>query len=61
MKANKMNHPNQAISCEVSSCQYYMQGDFCSADKIHVSPRNAKTSGETDCSTFEPGSTPGAT
>ncbi|SHI06527.1 protein of unknown function [Sporobacter termitidis DSM 10068] len=54
MKANKMDHPNQGISCEVSTCQYYMNGDFCSADKIQVTPRTARNSGETDCSTFIP-------
>ncbi|NLT39026.1 MAG: DUF1540 domain-containing protein [Clostridiales bacterium] len=54
MKANKMDHPNQGISCEVSNCRYYMTGNFCSADRIHVTPRHASTSQETDCSTFAP-------
>ena len=54
MKANKMDHPNGGISCEVTTCSYYMNGDYCSADKIQVTPRNARTVGETDCSTFTP-------
>jgi hypothetical protein len=56
MKANKMDHPNQGISCEVTNCQYFMNGNYCSADKIHVTPQNAKTSAETDCATFIPNS-----
>ncbi len=54
MKANKMDHPNQGIKCEVMNCQYYMSGDNCSADKIQVTPRHANNSGETDCATFIP-------
>jgi hypothetical protein len=52
MKANKMDRPNQGISCEVSTCSYYMSGNCCTADKIQVTPKNAHTSGETDCATF---------
>ena len=52
MKANKMDHPNQGILCEVTSCQYNMNGSQCSADKIQVTPKGATTVGETDCSTF---------
>ena len=52
MKANKMDHPNGGISCEVSTCNYYMSGNYCSADKIQVTPKNANTSDQTDCATF---------
>ena len=55
MKATKMDHPNQGIKCVVNTCTYYLQGDYCSADKIEVQPRNASNSQETDCSTFAPG------
>lgn len=50
--AEKMNHPNQGIMCEVTSCTYNMNGSHCAADKIKVTPKSAKTAGETDCSTF---------
>lgn len=50
--AQKMDHPNQGIMCEVTSCTYNMKGNECLADKIKVTPRDAKSSGETDCSTF---------
>ncbi len=55
MKAQKMDHPNEGIKCIVNTCTYYMQGDYCSADRIEVQPRNASNSQETDCSTFAPG------
>jgi hypothetical protein len=52
MNANKMNHPNPGIKCVVNTCNYYMAGDYCSADKIEVQHKNAGTSQETDCATF---------
>lgn len=52
MKANKMDHPNGGISCEVSTCAYFMNGNYCSAEKIHVAPKNARNVNETDCETF---------
>jgi hypothetical protein len=54
MKARKMDHPNLGISCEVSNCQYYMNGNYCSAEKIQVTPHSARDSQETDCATFMP-------
>lgn len=54
MKANKMDHPNGGISCQVSNCQYYMTGNYCSADKIQVTPQHANNTKDTDCSTFTP-------
>lgn len=54
MKANKMSKPNDGIKCGVNTCYYYMQGDYCSADKIEVQPKNAANSQETDCETFAP-------
>ena len=54
MEANKMSHPNDGIKCEVNTCYFYMNGDYCSADKIEVQHRNAHTSHETDCVTFKP-------
>ena len=54
MEVKKMNHPNEGIKCEVNTCQYYMAGDHCTAEKIQVTPRNAMDSQETDCSTFIP-------
>lgn len=54
MKANKMDKPNGGIKCGVNSCYYYMQGDYCIADKIEVQPKNASNSQETDCETFAP-------
>ncbi len=50
--AKKMDKPNEGISCVVNTCEYYMNGDHCSAEKIQVEPRNAKGSDQTDCATF---------
>ena len=52
MRVNKMNHPNSGIKCMVNSCNYYMSGDHCSAEKIEVRPKNASDSQQTDCATF---------
>lgn len=45
------------VLCEVSSCKYWDEGNKCSAATIYVVGRNsrqAQTSEETDCKTFEP-------
>ena len=52
MNVKKMNHPNESIRCQVNTCHYYMAGDYCTAEKIEVKPRNASSSEETDCVTF---------
>lgn len=48
----------QDVLCEVSSCVYNVKGDNkCSASQIYVvnhREKNAESSGETDCKTFEP-------
>ena len=54
MRVNKMDHPNQGIRCIVDTCDYYMSGDHCCAEKIEVQPKNARNSDDTDCSTFIP-------
>lgn len=48
----KMDKPNDGIRCVVNTCDYYMNGDHCSAEQIQVEPRNATGSDETDCATF---------
>ncbi|HHV72035.1 MAG TPA: DUF1540 domain-containing protein [Clostridia bacterium] len=54
MKAKKMSQPNQGVKCVVNTCHYYMSGDYCTAEKIEIQPRNARDSQETDCATFIP-------
>ncbi len=54
MSVRKMDKPNEGIKCIVNSCEYYMNGDHCSAEKIQVEPRNANKSDDTDCATFAP-------
>ncbi len=54
MSTKKMDKPNEGINCIVNSCEYYMSGDHCSAEKIHVEPKDARDSEETDCATFMP-------
>jgi hypothetical protein len=54
MSVKKMNQPNGGIKCVVNTCEYYMSGDHCTAEKIEVQHRNASTSDETDCATFIP-------
>ncbi|NLK74490.1 MAG: DUF1540 domain-containing protein [Clostridiales bacterium] len=54
MAVKKMDKPNEGIKCIVNSCEYYLNGDHCTAEMIHVEPRNANSSNETDCATFIP-------
>lgn len=54
MSVRKMDKPNEGIKCIVNTCGYYMSGDHCSAEVIHVEPRNASDAEETDCATFIP-------
>ena len=54
MQSQKMNHPNDGIQCMVNTCDYYMADDHCSAQKIQVAPKNAKSTQETGCVTFAP-------
>lgn len=54
MNVVKMDRPNDGIKCEVNTCYYYMNGDYCSASKIEVQHKNAATSEDTDCATFKP-------
>lgn len=56
MPVRKMDQPNGGIKCVVNTCNYYMSGDHCSAERIEVQPKNASTSNQTDCATFMPGS-----
>lgn len=52
--SKKMNHANPGIKCQVNTCEFYMQGDQCCADKIEVQSPNAMSSADTDCKTFFP-------
>lgn len=54
MKTKKMDHPNTGIKCMVNTCEYYMNGDQCTAEKIEVQSPNAMSSADTDCKTFFP-------
>lgn len=40
------------VKCVVSSCEYNKDGSKCTASSILVEPKNAKSSDDTDCSTF---------
>ncbi|SEM53064.1 protein of unknown function [Mesobacillus persicus] len=46
------------VLCEVNSCVHNIKNENkCGADQIYVvnhKEKNASTSGETDCKTFEP-------
>lgn len=54
MKVEKTNRPLDGVKCVVNTCHYHTQGDYCSASKIEIQPRNASSTEETDCATFSP-------
>lgn len=44
------------VLCEVNSCRYWAQDNKCNASSIYIvshSNKEANTSAETDCKTFE--------
>ncbi|EEG76291.1 DUF1540 domain-containing protein [Dethiobacter alkaliphilus] len=52
MHHNKGDSPQ--VKCVVDSCEYWEQGNQCTASTIEVSPPHAVDSEETDCNTFKP-------
>lgn len=42
------------VKCIVNTCKYHHPGDLCSAGKIEIKPRDAQSTEETDCNTFQP-------
>mgnify|MGYP000849814817 CR=1 FL=1 len=44
----------EGVKCVVNTCHYHHPGDLCSAGTIEISPRNASSTEETDCNTFQP-------
>ena len=47
----------QDVLCEVNNCQFWKNGNKCSADAIYVVSHKGETasdSTETDCKTFRP-------
>ncbi|WP_409305771.1 DUF1540 domain-containing protein [Peribacillus sp. SCS-155] len=45
------------VLCEVNNCKYWATGNKCRAEAIYVVSnrgRQASTTAETDCKTFEP-------
>ncbi|MDP4092080.1 MAG: DUF1540 domain-containing protein [Bacillota bacterium] len=54
MRVNKTDSPIGRVKCVVNTCQYYSNGDQCTAEKIEVQSRNAADTQETDCATFTP-------
>lgn len=42
-----------SVTCVVDTCEYWENGDLCSADSIMVTGRNARECQDTDCYTFK--------
>ncbi|EOD01599.1 DUF1540 domain-containing protein [Caldisalinibacter kiritimatiensis] len=54
MHVNNSDEHIHRVKCTVNTCQYYAEGDYCTAPSIEIQPRNAKDTQETDCATFRP-------
>ena len=50
---SKENETN-CIDRTCCDCVYHCADNCCSAEKVHVGPKNAATSAETVCITFRP-------
>lgn len=48
------NRTLEGVKCVVDSCEYNKDGSMCVAKSILVEPKNAKSSDDTDCSTYRP-------
>ena len=44
---------NNGVTCEVSSCAHYCDGQKCNANVIHVGNVSANTSYDTRCDTYK--------
>lgn len=51
-KPIKTNEPLQGVKCSVGDCEYNNENNQCIASQIEVSPKGAKDTEDTDCSTF---------
>ncbi|WP_352417997.1 DUF1540 domain-containing protein [Proteiniborus sp.] len=54
MRIEKTDRNLNGVKCVVNTCYYHTDGDYCSAAKIEIQPRNASSTEETDCATFTP-------
>ena len=41
------------ITCKCENCEYHSPDDRCHARGIHIGPKDALNSYETDCATFK--------
>lgn len=55
-RIEKENNPIGRVKCVVNTCQYYNEGNHCTAAHIEIQPRYAEDTEETDCATFIPNS-----
>lgn len=44
----------EGVKCVVNTCHYYKNGNLCTAGQIEIRPKNASSSSDTDCATFQP-------
>ncbi len=48
------NQTLNGVKCVATNCEYNKDGEKCTAKSILVEPKSARTSDDTDCSTFKP-------
>jgi hypothetical protein len=53
-QADKKNQSLSGVKCVVNSCYYNESGSYCHADKIEIQSPSARSTQDTDCSTFIP-------
>jgi hypothetical protein len=53
-RVERTNGHLSGVKCVVNTCHYYKEGDYCSAERIEIQPRNAANTQDTDCATFTP-------
>lgn len=53
-QVHKESKSISGVKCVVNDCYFWGSGDCCMASMIHIEPRDASTSSDTDCATFRP-------
>lgn len=54
MRVEKSGNPISRVKCVVDTCEYWHNGNQCTASSIEIQPPHATDTEQTDCATFSP-------
>lgn len=53
-RVDRREDPISRVKCVVDTCEYYTNGNRCTAQTIEIQPPGAQDTSTTDCATFHP-------